>query len=74
MIIKLAEIFNIPLKQQNESAKPNFTPIHLTNEVKKFHPASTTSNNPLIQNAKKEACSGVPKTKWWKKMEKAQLN
>lgn len=74
MIIKLATVFNVPDIQQRKAAKHNFTPIHLEKEVKSFHPASTKSNNILIAESKKEATSGVPTTKWWKKMEKAQLN
>lgn len=75
MIIKLATIFNVPAQQQAAiAAKSNFYPKHLETKVKNFHPASTSSNAPLIENAKQQATSGIPKTKWWAKMEKAQLN
>ena len=74
MIIKLATIFNVPASQQVVAAKSNFSPKHLESVVKKFHPASTSSNAPLIENAKQQATSGIPKTKWWAKMQKAQLN
>lgn len=73
MILKLA-IFNHIKDKQTAQAQSNCTPNHLTSTIKSFHPASASSNKHLIANAKQEATSGVPKTKWWAKMEKAQLN
>jgi hypothetical protein len=71
---KNASIFNHPKAMQTKQAVSSFTPKHLASSVKAFHPASTSSNKHLIANAKQEATSGTPKTKWWAKMEKAQLN
>ena len=76
MIIKLAEHFNPMNDQQLSKAKKSFTPndTDCKNIVKSFHPASTKPNSEFLQEAKKMPTSGVPKTKWWAKMEKAQLN
>ena len=74
MIIKLAAIFNPMKLKQLKMAKPDFTPKPLTSFVKKFHPASASSNAILNAEGKQEAVTGIPKTKWWKKMERVQLN
>lgn len=74
MIKKFADHFNPSNMKQVESAHPAFTPASCKTMVKKFHPASTTPNTEFIQGSKVESDSGVPKTKWWAKMEKAQLN
>jgi hypothetical protein len=74
MIKKFADHFNPMNEQQLNKAKPSFTPGSLKSLVKKFHPASTKPNTEFTNEAKKMPTSGVPKTKWWSKMEKAQLN
>lgn len=74
MIIKLAEHFNPANTNQLEKAKKSFTPSEHTGLVKKFHPSSVKPNTEFLNEAKKVPQSGIPKTKWWAKMEKAQLN
>jgi len=74
MIIKLAEHFNPINEQQLNKAKPSFTPTSEKSIVAAFHTASVKPNTEFLQNAKKMPVSGIPKTKWWKKMQKAQLN
>ena len=74
MIIKLAVIFNPVKMKEMELAKTDFTPAPLKNFVKKFHPASAASNKTLNMEAKQEAVTGIPKTKWWDRMERTQKN
>ena len=74
MIIKLADHFNPTNDKQLKQAAPSFTPNDKKSIVSKFHTASIKSNAPFIADAKQKPVSGIPKTKWWKKMEKAQLN
>ena len=69
-IRKTAEIFNPMNANQVSKAAKSFTPGHLASEVKKFHPASTSSNAIFVAESKKEASSGIPTTKWWKKINK----